>query len=189
MGQNIQDVLSSFSKKLSRFNNSQNSVRLSSPERAKTEYLEEKLRERAERLRSSVISTYKIYRAPFEALGEKSDRAASLDRDEQALLKAYNLYKSCMDIDKENQDEIGTTHIRNVELYSPLADKASYTTGGQFVYLLCWLYFEQNCQEFLPFLKDIDNHFVLCFSRTEGFQFADSHEKEIFELVKSEFYS
>ncbi len=189
MSQNIQDVLSSFSQKLSRFNKSPDSVRVSSQQRAKTEYLEEKIRERADRLRSSVVSTYKIYRAPLEALGEKSDRAASIDRDEQALLKAYNLYKSCMDIDKENQDEIGATHIKNVELYSPLADKASYTTGGQFIYLLCWLYFEQNCQEFMPFFKEIESHFVLCFSRSDGFQFADPHEKEIFELVKSEFYS
>ena len=189
MAQNITDVLSAFSQKLNRFNKSPDAVRLPSQERAKTEYLEEKLRERAERLRSSVVSTYKIYRAPFEALGEKSDRAVSLDRDEQALLKAYNLYKSCMDIDKENQDEIGATHIKNVDLYSPLADKASYTTGGQFIYLLCWLYFEQNCQEFLPFFNENESHFVLCFSPTDGFQFADPHEKEIFELVKSEFYS
>lgn len=187
MSQNIQDVLSSFSQKLARFNKSPDAQRVVAP--SKDSYYEEKIRERAERLRNSVVSTYKIYRAPFEALGEKSDRAASLDRDEQALLKAYNLYKSCMEIDKGNQDEIGATHIKNVELYSPLADKATYTSGGQFIYLLCWLYFEQNCQEFLPFFKDFENHFVLCFSPSENFQFEDGHEKEIFELVKAEFYS
>ena len=187
MAQNIAEVFSNFSQKLNRFNKSSSTERVVPP--SKNSYYEEKLRERGEKLRSSVISTYKIFRAPFEALGDQSDRAASLDRDEQSLLKAYNLYKSCMDIDKENQDEIGATYIKNVELYSPLADKASYTQGGQFIYLLCWLYFEQNCQEFMPFYKETEGHCVLCFVSSESFTFDDPHEKEIFELVKAEFYS
>lgn len=189
MSQNIAEVFSNFSQKLSRFNKSPDAVRVPSPEKVRNDYIEEKLRERGEKLRSSVVSTYKVFRAPFEALGEQSDRAASIDKDEQNLLKAYNLFKSCMDMDKENQDEIGATHIRNVEIHSPLAEKASYTQGGQFIYLLCWLHFEQNCQEFFPFFKEIESHNVLCFSRAETFQFSDSHEKEIFELVKAEFYS
>lgn len=189
MTQNIAEVFSTFSQKLSRFNKSPDAVRAPSPQKAKNEYFEEKLRERGEKLRVSVVSTYKIFRAPFESLGEQSDRAVSIDKDEQNLLKAYNLYKSCMDIDKENQDEIGTTHIKNVELYSPLAEKASYTQGGQFIYLLCWLYFEQNCQEFMPFFKEIESHNVLCFERAENFSFEDPHEREIFDIVKSEFYS
>ena len=187
MQQNIAEVFSNFSQKLARFNKSPDAQRVVSP--SKNSYYEEKLRERGEKLRSSVMQTYKIFRSPFEALGEQSDRAASIDRDEQNLLKAYNLYKSCMDIDKENQDEVGQTHIKNVELYSPLADKASYTQGGQFIYLLCWLYFEQNCQEFMPFFKETESHCVLCFTESENFQFSDPHEKEIFELVKTEFYS
>ena len=143
MAQNIAEVFSTFSQKLNRFNKSQDAQRVVPP--SKNSYYEEKLRERGERLKASVVSTYKIYRAPFEALGEQSDRAASLDRDEQNLLKAYNLFKSCMEIDKEKQDEIGQTYIKNVEIASPLSDKASYTSGGQFIYLLAWLYFEQNC--------------------------------------------
>ena len=189
MSQNIAEVFSNFSQKLNRFNKSPSAVRAPSPQKAKNEYFEEKLRERGEKLRVSVVSTYKIFRAPFEALGEQSDRAVSIDKDEQNLLKAYNLYKSCMDIDKENQDEIGATHIKNVELYSPLAEKASYTQGGQFIYLLCWLYFEQNCQEFMPFFKEIESHSVLCFAQAENFSFEDPHEREIFDIVKSEFYS
>ena len=186
MSQNIAEVFSNFSQKFSRFNKSSQTDRTLPP--SKDSYYEEKLRERGERLRTSVVSTYKIFRAPFEALGEQSDRAASLDKDEQNLLKAYNLYKSCMDIDKENQDEIGATHIKSVELYSPLADKASYTTGGQFIYLLCWLFFEQNCQEFIPFFIESENHHSLAFAKADSFEF-DSHEREIFEIIKAEFYS
>lgn len=187
MQQNIAEVFSNFSQKFARFSKSPDAKRVVPP--SKDSYYEEKLRERGEKLRSSVAQTYKVYRAPFEALGETSDRAVSIDRDEQALLKAYNLYKSCMDIDKENQDEVGATYIKNVEIYSPLADKASYTQGGQFIYLLCWLYFEQNCNEFVPYFKENDGRNVLCFASGDSFSFADPHEMEIFELVKTEFYS
>lgn len=186
MSQNIQEVFSTFSQKLARFNKSSQTERTIPP--SKDSYYEEKLRERGERLRTSVVSTYKIFRAPYEALGKSSDRAASLDRDEQNLLKAYNLYKSCMDIDKENQDEIGATHIKSVEIYSPLADKASYTGGGQFIYLLCWLYFEQGCAEYLPFFAEAGNHCSLCFAPADSVQL-DPHEKEIFEIIRAEFYS
>ncbi|MBR1722378.1 MAG: hypothetical protein IJ727_07865 [Treponema sp.] len=189
MSQNIQEVFSAFSKKLNRFNKSSGAKRAPSEERIKQSYIEEKLREREDKFRFSVVSTYKIFRAPYEVLGSQSDRAVSLERDEENLLKAYNLYKSCMEIDKSNQDEIGATYIKNVELYSPLADKASYTSGGQFIYLLCWLYFEQNCQDFIPFIKEKESRFMLCFSPSESFQFADPHEREIFELIKTEFYS
>ena len=186
MSQNFQDVLSSFSQKLSRFNKSSSAQRVVQP--SKDSYYEEKLRERGERLHASVVSTYKIYRSPFESLGGQSDRAASLDKDEQNLLKAYNLYKACMDIDKENQDEIGATHIKTVELYSPLADKASYTSGGQFIYLLCWLFFEQDCQEYIPFFNENENHHSLAFAKSDSFSF-DAHDREIFEIIKAEFYS
>lgn len=186
MQQNIAEVFSNFSQKLARFNKSSDSERVVVP--SKDSYYEEKLRERGERLRSSVVSTYKIYRAPFEALGKSSDRASSLDKDEQNLLKAYNLYKSCMDIDKENQDEIGATHIKSVEIASPLSDKASYTTGGQFVYLCAWLFFEQKCEEFIPFFTETENHHTLAFAKADSFSF-DSHDKEIFEIIKAEFYS
>ena len=189
MPQNIAEVFSNFSQKLALFNKSPDAVRTPSPEKAKNEYYEERLRERGEKLRASVVSTYKIYKSPFEALGEASDRAASIERDEQNLLKAYNLYKSCMDIDKENQDEIGATHIKSVEIASPLSEKASYTQGGQFVYLFAWLYFEQNQQEFFPFFAENENHHALCFTSAEKFQFSDQHDKEIFEIIKAEFYS
>ena len=189
MPQNISEVFSNFSQKFARFNNSSSKERTPSPDKAKKAYLEEVIRERGEKLRSSVASTYKIYRSPFEALGESSERAASIDRDEQNLLKAYNLYKSCMDIDKENQDEIGATHIKNVEIASPLSDKASYTQGGQFIYLAAWLYFEQGQQEYFPFFSETETHHILCFENAGKFSFSDSHEKEIFEIIKAEFYS
>ena len=186
MSQNIAEVFSNFSQKLNRFNKSSSTERVVPS--SKNSYYEEKMREREERLHFSVISTYKIFRAPFAALGERSDRAVSIDKDEQNLLKAYNIYKSCMDINKGNQEEIGATYIKSLEIYSPLSDKAIYTQGGQFIYLLAWLYFEQKCQEFVPFFSENENHYSLCFTKFDNFDF-DSHEREIFEIIKMEFYS
>ena len=188
MPQNIAEVFSNFSQKFARFSEAKDAKRVKSLEEEKKTYYEEKMRERGEKLLASVVATYKIYKSPFEALGEGSERAASIDHDEQNLLKAYNLYKSCMEIDKENQDEIGATHIKSVEIFSPLAEKAVYTQGGQFVYLMAWLYFEQNQQEYFPFFDENENHHTLQFAPPAQFQF-DVHEKEIFEIIKREFYS
>lgn len=189
MSQNIAEVLSRFSQKLARFSKSPDAERV--VPLSKDSYYAERLRERGERLREAVVATYKIYRAPIEALGERSDRAASLDKDERNLLKAYNLYKSCMEIDKENQDEIGATYIRSVEIASPLADKAAYTSGGQLVYLIAWLFFEQRSEEYVPYFEESGSHgahFSLAFARADSFSF-DARDKEILDIIRAEFYS
>ncbi len=41
----------------------------------------------------------------------------------------------------------------------------------------------------MPFFKEDENHKNLCFAPSESFDFSDPREKEIFEIVKSEFYS
>ncbi|MBQ0051669.1 MAG: hypothetical protein KBT11_06330 [Treponema sp.] len=186
MAQNISEVFSNFSQKLNRFNKSSSTERTVQP--TKDEYYQEKIREKSERFKLGVVSTYRLYRAPFEALGQNSDRAASLDRDEQMLLKAYNLFKSVMDIDKENQDEVGSTFISAVEIASPLTQKASYTDGGQFIYLMAWLYFEQGCSEYMPLFKNEDGKNSLCFVKSGNFHF-EVHDKEIFDIIEAEFYS
>ncbi len=184
----IGEVFSNFSQKLKEFTSSGQSERTVQPD--KNAVLQQRIKERGERLKSSVVSTYKIYKAPFEALGENSDRAAGIDRDEQSLLKAANLYKAVMDIkaEGENEDEVSTTFINRVEIASPLTQKASLTSGGQFIYLLCWLYFEQNFREYIPMFAEKDRNYSLVFVKAENFEF-EGNEKEIFGIIEKEFYS
>lgn len=186
MGIDISEAFSSFSKKLKRFEQSSSQERTVTP--ARDALLQTQIRESGERFKIGVVSTYRIFRAPFEALGQNSDRAASIDRDQQALLKAYNLYKSVIDIDRENQDEENSTHIGSVQIVSPLAQKASYTDGGQFIYLEAWLYFEQNCREYIPVFMEVEGKNQLVFKAAGSFDF-NPHDKEIFRLIEAEFYS
>jgi hypothetical protein len=191
MQENIQDAINLFSQKLKRFKKSGQTERIKTP--GENAYLQEQIRERAERLRAGVVQTYRIYKAPFEALGKNSDRAAGIDRDEQALLEAYNLYSQVMEINGEGEEEQDkkpekTTYISRLELKSPLTEKAGYVSGGQFIYLLMWLYFEQNCQKYMPLFAEKDGNCNLIFVKAANYSF-ESHDKEIFEIVRQEFYS
>ncbi len=187
----ITDALNSFSQSLKRFNEAGKTERTVAP--SESHYLQEKIRERAERLKTSVTATYRIYKAPFEALGEHSDRAAGIDGDEQALLEAYNLYKGAMELNSDLNEgvvkEAGSrqTFISKIEINSPLTQKSSYTSGGQFIYLMMWLYFEKNCRDYMPVLSENDGNWNLTFVHSENFSF-ENHDREIFEIVRQEFY-
>ncbi len=192
MFNDFQDAISSFSEKLKRFSASQQKELKIQP--TEDQILQKKIIEHGERLKFNVISTYKIYKSPYEALGKMSERAASIDNDEQLLLQAYNLYKEAMELNKNSiqslpqAENCAHSYISKVELSCPLCTKASYTSGGQFIYLLCWLYFEKGCQEYFPFFIEHEKSFELSFCPAANFSFL-SHDKELFEIVKREFYS
>ena len=184
MDQKLTDAINSFSKKLNRFKKSGKTDRVTTP--TADQRLQQQIRESGERFKMSVVQTYKIYRSPFEALGKDSSRAQSIDRDEQLLLKAYELYAGIQELAKEKSDE--QTFVSQVVIKSPLSQKASYTDGGQFIYLMMWLYFEKNCQAYMPFFEEAGESGRLNFCPAGKFEF-DNHDREIFELVKTEFYS
>ena len=186
MSSYISEAFSKFSDRLKRFNDADSDSRRIIKKNS-NDFSGENLKERSERLKNNVVSTYKIYKSPFEALGTDSVRAANIDSDENLLFKAYNLYKSAMDLNLLNQDEIGATYIKDVEIFSPLAQKPVYTSGGQFVYLFAWLYFEKNCRDYFPFFDGEGNSAKLKFSRDEK-KSLDIHEKEIFRIIEDEFY-
>lgn len=182
----ISEAFSKFSDKLKRFNEAEQSSRKIL--KKNSDFSGENLKERSDRLKNNVVATYKIYKSPFESLGTDSVRAAGIDSDEELLFKAYNLYKSAMDLNLINQDEIGSTYIKDVEIFSPLAQKALYTSGGQSVYLFAWLYFEKNCREYFPFFEEKEAGTKLCFTK-RGKIFKNIQEKEIFKIIENEFYS
>lgn len=188
MSRYISEAFSKFSDRLKRFNDADSDSRRILKKQSDSEFFGENLKERSERLKNNVVSAYKIYKSPFEALGTDSVRAANIDSDENLLFKAYNLYKSAMDLNFLNQDEIGATYIKDVEIFSPLAQKPVYTSGGQFVYLFAWLYFEKNCREYFPFFEETGNSTKLKFSRDEK-KSLSIHDKEIFRIIEDEFYS
>lgn len=186
MTENIQDAISAFSDKLKRISGFSDAVL--KKDISEDEILEEKIRHSALALRSNVVNTYRIYKSPFAALGKNSGRAASIEEDEQALFEAYSLFAGAMELNKKNEGKNAATYISRVEIASPLAKKACYTVGGQFIWLFLWLYFEKNCRDYFPYFCEREKNWELCFKKSANFLF-EGHEKEVFEIVKREFYS
>lgn len=186
MAVHVFDAVSKFSKKFKRFNDSPDAkfVKVTTED----DLLEGQIREKSERLHQNVVATYKLYKSPFEILGTDSNRASQIDADEQMLYKAYNLFKSVMDLNLENQDEIGATYIKDVEIFSPLAQKSVYISGGQFVYLRAWLVFEKGCAEYVPFFDESRGNTRLCFAKAGNIK-SNQHENDILRIIKDEFYS
>ena len=195
MNQNFQDALSSFSRNLKRFSDAGQSERTVAP--TENQILQKKIRSVEERLSANVCGTYKIYKSPFEALGKESKRAASIESDEKILLDSYNLYKNAMELNKNAEPADTDDHqnpksavpfISKVEISCPLCARASYTSGGQFIYLLCWLYFEKGCSEYIPFFVQTENSYEMKFAPAANFSF-EVHDRQVFDIVKREFYS
>lgn len=186
MADNIQDAISAFSEKLKKISGFSEAVLKKNVSEDKI--LEEKIRHSAQVLRANVANTYRIYKSPFAALGKNSSRAASIEADEQALFEAYSLFEGAMELNKRAGEKNGGTHISKVEISSPLAQKSCYTSGGQFIWLFLWLYFEKNCREYFPYFSEREKGWELCFKSPANFLF-EGREKEVFEIVKSEFYS
>lgn len=184
MEQKLSEAISNFSKKLARFSSQPEQERR--PVHTSDEKLQVQINEREDRMKAAVLATYKIYKSPFEALGKDSNRAKIIDEDEQNLLRAYNLYKAVCAANSEKSDE--HTFLKNIEISTPLAEKYAYTTGGQFVYLLTWLFYEQNAKEFIPeFFETQDGKFVLKFYPAEKYEF-DAKTKETAGIIKENFY-
>ncbi|MCR5698863.1 MAG: hypothetical protein K6G52_04370 [Treponemataceae bacterium] len=189
-------AINEFSQKLSRFNKADDAKLNIQP--SESTKFDKALSERNEKLKKAVVATYKIYKSPFEALGAKSARADAIVKDEEALYDACKIYKACMEIQNEingdDKNQVAQTYIKTLEIHSPLAEKSSYTTGGQMVYLIAWLFFEKSSAEFYPFFTQIGGtpenpaiHYVLDFVNLDDATI-DDHDLEILNCIKNEFY-
>lgn len=184
MAQKVSEAVTNFSKKFAKFRAQ------AEPERTKTtsrdELLQEQINRQEERYELAVVGSYTVYKSPLVALGKNSSRGKAIDEDEQSLLKAYKLFKAVNDANETVGDK--TTFVHRVEIESPIARKDSYTRGGQFVFLQCWLRFEQGVEGFVPTLEeDREGRFHLRF-RPDGQTRMSAKDKELFEKVREAFY-
>ena len=91
MSETIYDAFSEFSKKFARFKKSGESL----PKRkSEDDFLQDKINAGEAARKQAVSKSYRIYRDPFGELGKTSERARAIYDDEQALLRAYNLFKA-----------------------------------------------------------------------------------------------
>lgn len=180
---NASKAISDFSKKLKAFVSSGEKDPHFKSENAS---LQEKITEREALRRSNIISYYKKFTTPDVTISE----------DEDNLMKAYALFKGLRALNQGTGDE--HTFIKGTELISPLAQKARYTSGGDFVYLAAWFLFEKGIEDFAPVLEEKKDDsskgaaipsasFCLDFIPASKKAFS-LHDREILGIIKNEFY-
>ena len=113
----------------------------------------------------------------------------AIEKDEDDLLKAYNLFIQLMELNKTAGDN--TTHLRSFLLTSPICRKSEYTAelpSESFSLLRLWFAANNPDAEFVPDLVQMENApgtFALDFIDIDMWQYT-SFEKEIISLLKVE---
>jgi hypothetical protein len=180
---NVAQAFSAFSKKLSRSSQASDGEKLSVFH--EDAVLQKKVSLADESYRLSVISAYKKYMNPYKALGKNSAEAKALAVDEENLLKAYNVFKAVLEANKTQGD--GETFVELSEVKSPLTAKPCYTDGGQFIYMQCWLIFEQGIKDYIPELvlknQGVDSTWHLEFTPLKTYRF-DYQDKEVMAIIE-----
>ncbi|MCH5290745.1 MAG: hypothetical protein J1D88_03165 [Treponema sp.] len=181
----MKDPFSAFADKLHRFTQA-NPAGEPAHTYTEDEILQIKVNDADEAFKLTVLDTYKKYRYPYKTLGEKSSDAAAIDSDKRELLAAYNLYKTIQDANVS----LGTqyTFIKNDSVVCSLTEKDLYTYGDNFVYLCCWLRYENHVTDFFPTIaRDQSGDYRLRFVPAKQFRL-DSKSKEIDAIIRLCFY-
>ncbi len=181
----MSDVISSFQKKLKRFSQTENNVQ--NYTHSSLNDLQQKIVQNEKDFETNVISTYNMYRSPFEVLGKQSLRAQSITEDENELYKAYTIFKAIVKINQELGDS--NTRLSSYKITTPLVNKSAYTQGATFIYLQAYLMFQKDCSDYVPsFEIDTNEKYNLIFTKTDSYKFTPQ-AKEILACIKKNFYS
>ncbi len=151
--------------------------------------LQKKINSREQEYRRAILTSYSRYMNPFRALGKSSREAAAITEDENNLLKAYNLFKAFYEANHKIGDAETFISIGFVE--SPLTKKDAYTSGDDFIYLQCWLIFEQRVRDFIPVIEEVEEKMVITNRlkfvplRTFSFSF---EEREVIAAIEETYH-
>ncbi len=162
----ISKAFSDFSKKFERFKNSENSVRLENQNKNST--LQNLVNENENSKKQAILNSFKLYEIPF---------TKEIEDDEESLLKAYEIFKATLEINKNFADE--KTFLSDFKISSPITKKSNYIFGGQFVYLQLWFRICKKIQDFVPILKKSSSGFA---DKNFDEKFAAGKNAESFEL-------
>ena len=153
------------------------------------EILQKKIDAKEEEYRAQVIAKYQAYSDPYHTYGKKSPEAQALAEDEENLVKAYSLFKAV----REANLGIGdlATFVDVKEIQSPLTSRECYTIGKNFIYLQCWLIYEQGSRDFIPEFfeveEDLQTTYHLHFVPLKTYAF-DYKDKEIIGIIESVYH-
>lgn len=180
-------AFSAFAKKFARSTKAQDG---SAPEIFHEDaFLQKKINAKEQDYNAAILTSYAKYLNPFRVLGKNSKQAELISTDEKNLLKAYTIFKAVREINATIGDTNTFIKIENIE--SPLVLQEAYTTGGEFIYLQCWLRFSQKATDFVPELvpvqENLKTYYVLQFSplKTFGWTFQD---KEVIAAIEAAYH-
>lgn len=181
---NSASAFDAFAQKLKRFDSS--SPAMPAPTfKNKSAIYQKKIHENEDTYKKEVIGAYKKFLSPYETFGKNSGEAAEIEKDRDSLLAAYNLYKSVQETNAKCGNDF--TFIKSVVIETPLTRKDRYTIGGEFIYLQCWLKFENNISDFVPELVAVNGTWILRFVPESRFRFSFK-ENETAETILECFY-
>ena len=112
------------------------------------ELLQQKINLREADFTAEVIASYNKYVNPYRTFGKNSRQAEAIDADEKDLVKAYTLFKAVTEANASIGD--ARTFVTLETVHSPLTGRDIYTSGGEFIYLQCWLLYSQNVRDYVP---------------------------------------
>jgi len=171
-----------FTKKFNRFKTIHQGEATPKPVKEKSPEIlsQERINQMEEQFRLEIIEHYRRFMNPFGTLGAKSNQAAEIASDEENLFAAYNLFKGIQDLNENSGTE--KTRITKFEISSNIASKERYLSGGEFIYLQCWLFYEKNVTDFIAQLEG-NLHFV-----PARFFKLNYQQKEICSIIRECFY-
>ena len=195
-GSNISSALINFSKKLEKFSKADEKNRRLNLNRLNKKNgnaalsqkrLKESILESEEERRTAVLNAYRAFKFPS---------SKAVEEDENALSKAYEMFKAVLDLNRGAEKE--TVEFRHIEMYAPFCDKEFYTSvagagtgsgNGKFIYLAAWFRFEKKITDYVPVMKcrNSGSSFYLDFEEAETHLFSPE-EKEVLSIIEKEFY-
>ena len=153
------------------------------------EIIQKKFDAKEAEYRASIIAKYQGYSDPYHTYGKKSAEAQAIAEDEANLVKAYSLFKAV----REANLSIGdlSTFINVKEIQSPLTERECYTIGKNFIYLQCWLIYEQGARDFIPELEEIEEDmqttYHLHFVPLKNYEF-NYKDNEVIAIIESVYH-
>ena len=174
MAKDIIEAMEKFSKKIVSFKRAENKsfVMNESSEKKLQETINLSEQERV----SAIKKEYENFKNPL---------SREIETDENALLKAFEIFMSLTEL-KKNSDGEGAS-LRNFEIDCSICRKSEYTKPAcsKFIFLQSWFYFEKKITEYIPVICLSDKGYCyIDFSDADSCRF-NSREKEIWQTVAS----
>ncbi|MBE6354795.1 hypothetical protein [Treponema sp.] len=174
MAKDIIEAMENFTKKMDSFKHAENKSF------AVNESSEKKLQEKINRSEQERVSAIKKEYENF-----KNPLSREIETDENALLKAFEIFMSLTEL-KKNSDGEGAS-LRSFEIDCSICRKSEYTRPAcsKFIFLQSWFYFEKKVTEYIPVICRSDKgHYFIDFLSADENRFY-SREKEIWQTVAS----